>query len=407
MWCGMKKIGALSLLLLWGCSDDKVSGGYDSVETENALVIRVVDSDSRPLANALARMRPLNYLPDMNRVADDSSAGNFRTDSLGFISLDSAKIIDINADSAIIEILSATGIGDSLEGVLSRVSLSAVLENPGDSIEFKTAPMGEISGNISLSEGVSNAWVQVYGTEHWAKINSDGSFTLEGLPSADYELRIVVGDSVQEISATVSSDETENVSDLLGKYLDVVDFESKDYHSLLRAPMNNNEWYLAHQGGDSVKTTPGDTNGIAGVEEAGAGRDGHAFHWTSSAPNGSWSNWGLWLCSSDRPCDFTQVDSIVFYVRGTGRYSLMVESLGESNYEGKAIYQETLESEEQWIRKSIAPSDFIEGDSAWGNLGWEMVSQKVTNISIAAHGETDLWIDDIRIYGFSRKDYGE
>jgi len=401
MWCGVKTIGVLSLLTLWGCSDDKVAG-FDTVETENAFIIKVVDSESRPVINGIARIRPLNYLPYEYQTDGSNSSDDFRTDSLGVIYLDSVEVSRINADSAIIEIQSAEGIGASLEGALSRISLSAVLNNLNDSLELKTSPVGKISGNIPLPAGESMAWVQVYGTEHWTKINADGSFTLEGLPPADYDLRIVVGDSVQEISATVAANESENVDDLIGNYLDVVDFESRDYFSLLRAPMNNNEWYLGHQG-DSVVTTPGDTNGIAGIEEAGAGREGYAFHWKSSAPNGSWSNWGLWLCPSENPCDFTPVDSIVFYVRGNGRYSLMMESMGEKNFKGKAIYQEVLDSDEEWIRKSIAPSDFIKGDSAWGNLGWEMISQKVTNMSIAAHGETELWIDDIRIYGFTRK----
>jgi len=399
MWCGGKIIGVVSLLALLGCSDDKLAG-FDTVETENAFIIKVVDSESEPAKNAVVRLRSVKYLPDMDQVDFVDSARNFYADSMGIICIDSSKIAVLNTDSTVVEILFAEG--SSREGALRKISLAAVLENLDDSLEVKTAPVGKISGNVALPAGESMAWVQVYGTEHWAKINADGSFTLEGLPPADYDLRIVVGDSVQEISATVAANESENVDDLIGNYLDVVDFESRDYFSLLRAPMHKNEWYLGHQG-DSVVTTPGDTNGIAGVEEAGAGREGYAFHWKSSAPNGSWSNWGLWLCPSENPCDFTPVDSIVFYVRGNGRYSLMMESMGEKNFKGKAIYQEALDSDEEWIRKSIAPSDFIKGDSAWGNLGWEMISQKVTNMSIAAHGETELWIDDIRIYGFTRK----
>ena len=405
MRCGLITLGAMSVLALWGCTNDKVAG-FDTVETENALVIKVVDSDSKPLTNALARMRPLNYLTDMSQAEDDSAAGNFRTDSLGYIRLDSADIAEVKADSAIIEILLADDRDSSQEGALSRVSLAAALKDPGESLELKTASLGEVSGSVTLPDNESDAWVQVYGTEHWAKINSDGRFTLEGLPPAEYELRIVVGDSVQKISATVSSNETENVDDLVGNYLDIVDFESQDNSSLLRAPMNNNKWNLTYQG-DSVATTPADSNVLDGIEEAGVGRDGYAFHWKSVSNNGNWSNWSLWLCPSENPCNFTQVDSIVYYIRGTGRYSFSVESLGDGNYKGKALYQDSLNSSDEWIRKSIVPSDFVPGDSSWGNLGWDMISQKVTNIAIPAYGESELWIDDIRIYGVTRKDFGE
>jgi len=411
---GVKIIGAFSLLALWGCTEDKVAGGFDTVETENAFIIKVVDSDDNPVRNGVARVRSLNYLPEMTLENDSNSGGNFVTDSLGEIRLDSALIScinRINVDSAVVEVLSVDGADGSVFGALRRISLSAILErivqnNSDDSLKIETAPVGEITGSIVLSEGDSNAWVQVYGTDHWAKINPDGSFVLEGLPPADYDLRVVVGKSVQEISVKVEANENMDVGDLVGNYLDIVDFESQDYSSLLRAPMHNNEWYLAHQG-DSVVTTPGDTNGIAGVEEAGAGRDGYAFHWKSSSPNGSWSNWGLWLCPSENPCDFTQVDSIVYYVRGEGRYSFVLESLGEENFKGKAIYRDTLTSTEEWVRKSIVPSDFEPGDSSWGNLGWDMISQKVTNVVIPAYGEAEVWIDDIRIYGINRKDFGE
>jgi len=400
MWCGVKIIGALSLLALWGCSDDKVAG-FDTVETENATIIKVVDSNLDPVTNAVAHLRSTSYLPNIKSFSD--TLNDFRTDSLGIIRIDSARIASLKSDSAVIEILPTDNSGKSKEGLLTRIALADILENSKDSLELKTKPVGEITGKIGVLAEGKTAYVQVYGTEHWAAIDSLGNFTLSDLPPAEYELRIVIGDSVQEITATVASDNSENINDLIGNYLDIVDFESNDYSSLLRAPMHNNEWYLAHQG-DSVVTTPEDSNGIAGIEEAGAGRDGHAFHWKSNSPNGSWSNWGLWLCPSEDPCDFTQVDSIVYYVRGEGRYSFVLESLGENNYKGKAIYRDTLGSTEEWVRKSITPSDFEPGDSSWGNLGWDLISQKVTNVVIPAYGETEIWIDDIRIYGFNRKE---
>ena len=106
------------------------------------------------------------------------------------------------------------------------------------------------------------------------------------------------------------------------------------------------------------------------------------------------------------------LDSVEFYVRGKGRYSLAMESLGDSTFNGKAIYYDTLKVDsaagrndvDAWIRKVVRPSDFIKGDSSWANLGWELVSQKVTTLTIATYGEAEIWIDDIKLYGIKPSD---
>lgn len=184
--------------------------------------------------------------------------------------------------------------------------------------------------------------------------------------------------------------------------LDIVDFESGK-KSNLELPAIPTDWYFSHSG-DSVTSLPTVDNFTDSIVAAGAGRTGHAFHWTSEAIKGHWSFFGIWLCHEETPCNFSGIDSVEFYIRGKGKYSFSLEFMGESAKKGKALYEDTLQRSDEWTRKVIKPGDFIEGDNLWGNIGWENVQHNATNIAIAAYENADIWLDDIKIYGINRDD---
>ena len=72
----MKRLlASLSCVLLFACSSDKNLAGASTVETENACIINVVNIDSKPAANVVARIRPLWYVEG---VSSDSADGFFR-----------------------------------------------------------------------------------------------------------------------------------------------------------------------------------------------------------------------------------------------------------------------------------------------------------------------------------------
>lgn len=182
----------------------------------------------------------------------------------------------------------------------------------------------------------------------------------------------------------------------------LIDFEN-GMNSGLKYPALTNEWFLAWQGDSVISSTPVPDSAANGLESAGANREGTAFHWKSEAKNGSWSYVGLWISEPEKYTDLSALDSVEFYIRGKGSYSLSFESQGEGSLKGKALYKGEIDSEE-WERIAVKPSDFIEGDSAWANLGWDMVRHQVTNINISAYREAELWIDDIKVYGVNLDD---
>ena len=88
-----------------------------------------------------------------------------------------------------------------------------------------------------------------------------------------------------------------------------------------------------------------------------------------------------------------------------GHYSFSFEALGKSNIEGKALTEDSLNGSDEWKRVCVKPSDFLKADSSYGNFGWDVVKKKVTTISVFAYDETELWIDDITLYGVKPSDF--
>ena len=44
-------------------------------------------------------------------------------------------------------------------------------------------------------------------------------------------------------------------------------------------------------------------------------------------------------------------------------------------------------------------------DDKYGNLGWEVISKSVTTISIAVYDDTEIWVDDVVLYGIKPSDF--
>jgi hypothetical protein len=390
----MKKLLLLLVFIaLCACSDRDVSG-ISSVETQNAYVIRVVRADSLPAANVVARVRTVDFVRDS---ASDSIASEFYaeyvTDSLGRIHIDS-----LDVEVASIEIVSEG------EGVFRRLFARDVRE--GDSVQFVLEKTGSLHGKVYLPEGVDYAWVQVYGTDRLVKTDSNGLYEMDSLPPFEYIMRIVVGDSVVENKAKVDAGEEAlaNVYAFEPDTVKILDFESGKAEFFMEGGVKHTG-YFASTDTAVVMVPAAGTDVAEAIENAGAGREGKVLHWKSSAEFSKWSFFGIWISTEDKPCDFSAMDSVVYYVRGKGVISIIFESLGSSNLEGKTLAYDTLKTSDEWKRVSIKPSNFKPRDDLYGNFGWDAVSKAVTTISIAAYNDTEVWIDDITLYGVKPSDF--
>ena len=396
----MKKLLLLlAIMALCACSDRDVSG-ISSVETQNAFLIRVVRGDSMPASNVVARVRAVDFIRNVEPDSVEHFLAEYVADSLGRIRLDGLAV-----DSVTIEILNEG------EGVFRKILAKDVRD--GDSVQYVLEKTGSVHGKVYLPDGVDYAWVQVYGTDRLVKTDNEGFYEMDSLPPYEYGLRIIVGDSVVEHSATVGvgEDTRANVCVFEPDSIKVLDFEFAEAQFIIRELDISESGYMSSTDSNvkvspKVATVPNTRKDIAEfIVDAGAGRDGNALHWKSSAGIGSWSFFGIWVCTENSPCDLSAMDSVVYYVRGTGVISIIFETLGSSNVEGKTLAYDTLKTSDEWRRVSIKPSMFKPRDDLYGNLGWNVISKTVTTISIAAYDDTEVWIDDITLYGVKPSDF--
>ena len=388
-------------LAFWACSGEKDVAGISTVETENAYLIQFVRGDSLPAAHVVARVRSAEYV----RSVEDGSAvdsadaeffSEFVTDSLGCIRIDSLAV-----DVATLEVV------DAGEGLFKKISAEDIKD--GDSVRFVLEKTGNLKGRVYLPEGVDYAWVQVYGMDRLVKTDNQGFYAMDSLPPFEYELRYIVGDSVVEGSATVDAGEeaTAFIYTFEPDSVKILDFESENEEFFITDLGYSVTGYMAATD-TNTKTAPDINEEVAKfITEAGAGREGRALHWKSSAAVGKWSFFGSWLCKEESPCDISATDSIVFYARGTGVISIAFETLGSSNVEGKTLAYDTLATDGEWSRRVIKPSNFKPRDDLYGNLGWDVVSKAMTTISIAAYDDTEFWIDDVVLYGVKPSNFVE
>lgn len=396
----MKKLLLLfAVLALCACSDKDVAA-ISTVETQNAYLIQVVHEDSLPAVNVVARMRSANFV----RSVEEDSAGadyyeEFVTDSLGYIRIDSLAV-----DTATIEIL------ERGEGLFRKI-FAEDLREFGD-LRFVMEKVGGLRGRVYLPEGVDYAWVQVYGSDRLVKTDVDGFYEMDSLPPYEYGLRVIIGDSViNEYAEVMPGKETSaNVLAFEPYSIKVLDFESADAQFVIEELGISKTGYMSATDSSvkvtpEVKVVPETREDITEfIVEAGAGREGNAIHWQSSAKRGNWSFYGIWVCEEKSPCDLSATDSIVFYARGNGVISIAFETLGSSNEEGKTLAYDTLDTE-KWQRRVIKPANFKPRDDLYGNLGWDVISKAVTTISIAAYDDTEFWIDDVVLYGVKPSDF--
>ena len=398
-------LACLAPLAFWACSDKEVAG-ISTVETENAFLIQIVREDSKPAVGVVARMRSVDFVQSVSENSGNGDSAKseffeeFKTDSLGQIRIDSLAV-----DVATIEIV------DAGEGLFTKISAKDIQE--GDSVQYALEKTGSLRGKVYLPDSVDYAWVQVYGTDRLVKTDSEGFYEMDSLPPYEYDMRVIIGDSVVEQSTKIDAGEdvSANVRTFEPDSVKVLDFESASAQFTIKELGISETGYMSSTD-TSVKTTPEveiipetrkDLSEF--IVEAGADREGNAIYWeTSAAMRGSWSFYGIWICKEESPCDLSATDSIVYYARGTGVISIILETLGESNTEGKTLAYDTLKTDE-WQRRVIKPENFKPRDDLYGNLGWEVISENVTTISIAAYDSTEFWIDDVVFYGIKPSDF--
>jgi hypothetical protein len=132
-------------------------------------------------------------------------------------------------------------------------------------------------------------------------------------------------------------------------------------------------------------------------------REGWVAHFSSV--NDSALNWALMGFAFEDPVDFSNLDSVVFWAKGTDYISVSFDVNADSTEDvvtGKSWTH--LELDSVWRRYSVTPADMLDSSDTNGeNLGWDAVKTHVTHFSLfSGPGTSEFWIDDIEFFGIKK-----
>ena len=272
--------------------------------------------------------------------------------------------------------------------------------------------------NFDFSEAMDNGYDIRFTDQSGNRLAFKRAFWNSSTPdtpqSAEFQIRINGTSSVESLEmywgktaaldANASNDSNDiwaGLPDSLVKAIHsikLIDFENQKLETAFDYSDGAREWYFLPQD-SNVTTTPSSENASEAFE-FNEERNGYIFHWKStSKTRGKWSMIGSRI--NRNPSSLEGIDSIAFYAKGKGELGFAIEVLEEPT--GKTKYVDNLDS--TWKRISFTPSDFVEGDGEYGNKGWGFVKSRVTTFTIWIVDESEMWIDDVILYGVNRDNF--
>ncbi len=176
----------------------------------------------------------------------------------------------------------------------------------------------------------------------------------------------------------------------------IIGFENDSQKNDLQPPLIPNSWYLGTKVTENLDSIQLHNN-MKAIEDADEGRNGKALHIKYSANWPEYVLMGTRISKASR--DIGHLDSIEVWIRGNGKYNIILEDL-VSDYNHKVEY--IGDAKEEWERVVVRPQDFKSDTISYH--GWEQTRHNVTHFTVFAFDGTDLWIDDVRLYGINRDD---
>lgn len=356
-----------------------------------------------------------------------------KTDSTGAFTVDSLPPSEYQVRAILSESESAIGEGaiKVSQGAETKAGTLAVPSTENEDLSrwahSRTLPLGSLisewmkpiadttvvflrlnSANFEFSEAMANGEDLRFTDMQGNRLPSDVAAWDDSLENANVRIRIngaANTDSVvvywgKTAAANVSSkDIWKGLPDSLYRELNslkLIDFESRKLESALEYEKGFRQWYFEPQD-SNVTTTPSKENVSEGFEEAD-GR-GYIFHWKSqSKVSGKWSMIGSMI--SQKPANFEGLDSITIDAKGHGLMAFALETLQEPT--GKTKFETYLDS--NWTHINFSPDKFVEGDGKFGNMGWDFVKPRTTTATVWIVDDSEIWIDEITLYGINRDD---
>ena len=379
----------LATLALFNVACDSGRTAGSSMETENSIAVLVQLADGTPAARMDVIVRPESYLSGASELGSDSLYQlHFETDEQGRVVLS-----DVPTGSYVIEARN-----DSLN-LKGFVKIAYVESDSTTPLTVEVSEPTKVSGRVGLPQLVRRAaTVSVQGLDYQVPMDSTGYFEFDALPSGNVEIVAFVNDtgadSVTEYGR-IEADVGAGVGD--GLYLGDSAYVKKYF---VFDDFENGVGLWEPNASENAKVS------LIKADAAGKGREGLAVHFVckrdSAAKDWDWALIGRELGGF---VDMSNLDSIAFWARSTEKSKIMFafdvfvnddSVLSAENVKAQGYY----EVDTVWTRFTVIPSKLDTADSNGGNVGWDAVKDRVTKLSIFGQMGTEVWIDDIEVFGY-------
>ena len=194
----------------------------------------------------------------------------------------------------------------------------------------------------------------------------------------------------------------EGLSDSLVKALNSVtifDFEEGSQYNALPAPLHYT-WYIQpHDSATIIEALQKDPT--SGIEKADSSIFGKNVLHVQYQANKLGRYVVLGTRIANHKHDLSRLDSVEVWVKGSGDFEVVLETVVESDTNYKTTYKSAVN--ENWTRVVITPADFTSPDKK-SYHGWDVTRNKITRFTIFMYNGTDLWIDNAKMYGINLDD---
>lgn len=364
------------------CDSGRTAGS--SMETENSIAVLVQLADGTPAARMDVIVRPESYLPGASELGSDSLYQlHFETDEQGRVLLS-----DVPFGSYVVEARN-----DSLKG-FAKISYASEEQ---DSLTVDVFKPTKVSGRVGLPQlARSSATVSVVGLDYQVQMDSTGYFEFDALPNGNVEIVAFVNDASEDsvkiygkIETDVGSKSGDGLylgdSAYVKKYFVFEDFEN-----------GLDLWTPAASKNAEVNLN---------AESAGHGREGLAAHFVCKRDSAVEWDWALIGRELGGFVDMSNLDSIRFWVRVSApsrvsfSFDRFVNDDSVTSSDNIKSWRH-FDADTVWTLFTVIPAELDTADSNGGNYGWEAVKDSVTKIGIFGAMDTEVWIDDIEVFGY-------
>lgn len=381
-WAWTYGLATLALCFV-ACDSGRTAGS--SMETENSIAVLVQLADGTPAARMDVIVRPESYLPGASELGSDSLYQlHFTTDEQGRVLLS-----DVPLGSYVVEARN-----DSLKG-FAKISYATEEQ---DSLTVDVSKPTKVSGRVGLPQlARSSATVSVVGLDYQVQMDSTGYFEFEALPSGNVEIVAFVNDASEDSLKVYGKIETDvgAQSGEDGLYLGDSAYV-KTYFVLDDFENGVDKWAPAASMNAEVSLSS---------DSAGLVREGLAAHFVCKRDSAAEWDWALIGHELGGFVDMSDLDSIVFWARGSEQsrlsfaFDVFVNGDSVTSSENtKSWVHFSLDT--AWTRYTVIPAELDTADSNGGNVGWDAVKSRVTKLSIFGQMGTEVWVDDIEVFGY-------